>query len=93
MHFRNPFDSIGKIVNRLHVRQPQASKHLRVLHESGVIEFVAVANANRRIYQLRPEPFRELVVWLKEYREIWESKFENLDRYLQDLQKNESKSE
>lgn len=81
--------TVGEIADHLHIRQPQASKHLRVLYEAGMVEFDA--EANRRIYKLRPEPFKALDLWLKEYRDIWEEKFDNLDRYLQDLQKRENK--
>jgi DNA-binding transcriptional ArsR family regulator len=81
--------TVGEIVDRLQIRQPQASKHLRVLHEAGVVEFNA--EANRRIYKLRSEPFKELNSWLEQYRELWEERFENLDRYLQELQKDGNK--
>ncbi len=40
---------------------------------------------------VRSEPFKALDLWLKDYRDIWEEKFDNLDRYLQDLQKREHK--
>ena len=80
---------MGEIADHIHIRQPQASKHLRVLHEAGMVEFDA--EANRRIYKLRSEPFKALDLWLKEYRDIWEEKFDNLDRYLDDLQKRENK--
>ena len=83
--------TVGEIVDRLHIRQPQVSKHLRVLHEAGVVEFDA--EANRRIYKLRAEPFKELNSWLEQYRELWEERFENLDRYLHDLQKNGNKKD
>ncbi|WP_045521443.1 ArsR/SmtB family transcription factor [Neobacillus niacini] len=81
--------TVGEIADHLHIRQPQASKHLRVLHEAGMVEFDA--EVNRRIYKLRSEPFEALDLWLKEFRNIWEEKFDNLDRYLQDLQKRENK--
>lgn len=81
--------TVGEIADNIHIRQPQASKHLRVLHEAGMVEFDA--EANRRIYKLRSEPFKALDLWLKEYRDIWEEKFDNLDRYLEDLQRRENK--
>ncbi len=81
--------TVGEIADHIHIRQPQASKHLRVLHEAGMVEFEA--DANRRIYKLRSEPFKALDLWLKEYRDIWEEKFDNLDHYLVDLQKGENK--
>ncbi len=77
--------TVGEIADRLHIRQPQASKHLRVLYEAGIVEFFA--ETNRRIYKLRPEPFKELDSWLDQYRKLWEEQFENLERYLQELQK------
>ena len=59
---------MGEIADHLHIRQPQTSKHLRVLHEAGMVEFDA--EAIRRIYKLRSEPFKALDLWLKEYRDI-----------------------
>ncbi len=76
--------TVGEIATRLQIRQPQASKHLRVLSETGLVEVEAVAN--RRIYTLRAEPFRELDDWLRSYRQLWEGRFDRLDEYLQRLQ-------
>lgn len=53
---------VGEIAVRLGLRQPQVSKHLRVLSAAGFVE--ARPLAQQRIYQLRPEPFRELDAWL-----------------------------
>ena len=76
--------TVGEIATRLQIRQPQASKHLRVLTDAGVVEVEAVAN--RRICRLRPEPFRELDDWLGTYRTLWQDRLDNLDAYLQHLQ-------
>jgi len=77
--------TVGEIADRLQIRQPQASKHLRVLSEAGIVE--AHADANRRIYKLRPEPFIDLDVWVKSYTQIWEERFDRLDDYVKDMQK------
>jgi len=76
--------TVGEIADRLGLRQPQASKHLRVLLEAGLVEVQAVAN--RRNYYLRSEPFQEMDAWLETYRSIWEERLDNLDNYLQKLQ-------
>lgn len=83
--------TVGELTDRLQLRQPQVSKHLRVLHESGVVE--VQADANRRIYKLRPGPFQDLNAWLERYRSIWEEKFDRLDSYLQQLQNKNSNLE
>ncbi len=76
--------TVGEIAERLDIRQPQASKHLKVLLEAGLVE--VRAEANRRSYKLRPEPFQELDRWLDNYRSIWNERFDNLDDYLEKLQ-------
>ncbi|BAU28383.1 DNA-binding transcriptional ArsR family regulator [Aneurinibacillus soli] len=77
--------SVGEVADRLGFNQPQASKHLRVLCDAGLVEVQAVAN--RRIYKLRPQPFMEIDNWLESYRHLWEERFDRLDAYLQDLQR------
>jgi DNA-binding transcriptional ArsR family regulator len=75
---------VGALVDRLHIRQPQASKHLRVLSEAGIVE--VRPSAQRRIYALRAQPLQELDVWLQRYRRLWEAQFERLDQLLGEMQ-------
>lgn len=74
---------VGAVVDRLGIRQPQASKHLRVLSEAGLVEVRPVAQ--QRIYALRPEPLKELDLWLERYRRRMEEQFERLDQVLFEL--------
>jgi DNA-binding transcriptional ArsR family regulator len=77
--------AVGEIAVRLNIRQPQVSHHLRVLHEAGIVE--VNAEANRRIYKLRSEPFKTLNTWLERYRDLWEERFDNLEIHLEKKQK------
>jgi DNA-binding transcriptional ArsR family regulator len=71
---------VGEIGERLRLRQPQVSKHLRVLKEAGL---VAVSpDAQRRIYELRPQPLLELDAWLAPYRRFWDQRLDALERRL-----------
>lgn len=81
--------TVGEIAKRLGLRQPQASKHLKVLSENQILEVKAVAN--RRIYQLRSEPLQELNRWLNSLQRVMEERFDNLDDYLQTLQAKKNK--
>src|SRR5205085_10202774 len=49
---------VGQIAERLRLRQPQVSKHLKVLSGAGLVAVRPAAN--QRIYQLQPKPFKEL---------------------------------
>ena len=65
------------------IRQPQVSKHLRVLSEAGLVEVRPVAQ--QRIYRLQPQPFEELDGWLETFRKIWEERLDSLDEYVQEM--------
>jgi DNA-binding transcriptional ArsR family regulator len=81
---------VGGIVERLGMRQPQVSKHLRVLSEAGLVQVRPVAQ--QRIYGLRAEGLKELDDWLKPYREMWSDRFERMDAVLRELTSEEKKS-
>lgn len=72
--------SVGTIANTLAIRQPQVSKHLRVLAESGVVEVEPVAR--QRIYHLRAEPFEEIGEWVDSFERLWEARLDSLGTYL-----------
>lgn len=72
--------TVGEIADRLGLGQPQASKHLRVLHEAGLVAVHPIAN--RRVYTLRPKPFNELDAWLESFRQVMEERYDRLEAYL-----------
>jgi len=73
---RNGEQPVNDIVAEAGIHQSGVSRHLRILLETG---FVAVRpDGPRRLYRLRPEPFRELDAWLATYRSLWEAR---LDRF------------
>jgi DNA-binding transcriptional ArsR family regulator len=74
---------VGDMVQRLGLRQPQVSKHLRVLSEAGLVD--VRVDAQRRIYALRPAALQELDVWLERYRRLWEENYHRLDALLDEM--------
>ncbi len=82
---------VGAISERLGLRQPQVSKHLHLLREAGLVGVQPVAQ--KRVYELRPEPFRELDRWLAGYRELWNERFDDLDLVIEELKRKEKKKE
>ena len=72
--------SVGEIERRLGMPQPMVSKHLRVLRDAGFVE--ATVDAQRRLYRLKPEPFREIDAWLEQFRRFWSAHIDALERHL-----------
>lgn len=75
--------SVGEIATRLLIRQPQVSKHLRVLTEAGWVEVRPLAQ--QRIYQLQAKHFKELATWLESFQSLWEKRYEKLDALLKEM--------
>mgnify|MGYP001603222605 CR=1 FL=1 len=81
--------SVGEIVKRLGIRQPQVSKHLAVLSKARLVQ--VHPSAQKRIYVLQTKPLKELGTWLDQYKELWTQKFDRLDEYLLEMKKEEKK--
>jgi DNA-binding transcriptional ArsR family regulator len=72
--------SVGEIERQLRMPQTTVSKHLRVLRDAGFVE--STVDAQRRLYRLRPEPLKELDVWLAPFRRFWSAHVDALERHL-----------
>ncbi|HEX6472221.1 MAG TPA: metalloregulator ArsR/SmtB family transcription factor [Streptosporangiaceae bacterium] len=71
---------VGELVERLGLSQPGTSKHLRVLREAGLVR--VRQDAQRRWYELCPEPLAEIDDWLRPYRRLWADRLDALERHL-----------
>jgi len=68
--------SVSELVDVVDIGQPGVSRQLAILQDA---QFVVVRpEGRRRLYALRPEPFRELDEWMMGYRAMWEGR---LDRF------------
>ena len=65
---------------------PQAvSKHLNVLEGAGLI--VRTRQAQWRRCRIAPGPLRDVADWVGQYRELWEQRYDALDDYLAEQQR------
>ena len=71
---------VGELVEQLGLSQPGTSKHLRVLREAGLVR--VRQDAQRRWYELSPEPLTEIDEWLQPYRRLWADRLDALERHL-----------
>lgn len=71
---------VGELAERLGLSQPGTSKHLRVLRDAGLVR--VLPDAQRRWYELCPEPLLEMDQWLAPYRRLWAERLDALERRL-----------
>jgi DNA-binding transcriptional ArsR family regulator len=77
---RDQEQPVGVLVDALGVSQPAVSKHLKVLRDAGLV--AVRADAQRRLYRVRPEPLRAIDDWLAPYRAMWSDRLGDLERHL-----------
>jgi DNA-binding transcriptional ArsR family regulator len=77
---RNRPQTVGDLVATLSVSQPSVSKHLRVLRDAGVVQ--ARKDAQRRVYELRPDALADVIAWIEPYRSLWSGRLDALEHHL-----------
>jgi len=75
---------VGELARPFAMSGPAVTKHLKVLERAGLISRGRAAQ--QRPAKLEPAALRAAADWLAEYRRFWESKFDDLDAYLKELQ-------
>ena len=79
--------SVGDLVDRLGLAQPQVSKHLRVLREVGLVR---VRDAGRqRLYQLDSRPLQSIADWLRPFERAMSERFDLMDDVIRELKAQE----
>lgn len=76
--------SVNDVARSLRVRQPQVSKHLRVLRQVGLVS--VRGSGQQRLYQLNGEGLKPIHDWVTTFERFWDERFDRLDAYLADLQ-------
>ncbi|HVC35831.1 MAG TPA: metalloregulator ArsR/SmtB family transcription factor [Candidatus Dormibacteraeota bacterium] len=77
--------SVNEFVELLEMRQPQASKHLRILNDAGLVIVKPVAQ--QRVYTLNPDAFFQLDEWINSFSKLWNNRLDKLDEHLKTINK------
>ena len=75
--------SVTELARELGMTQPQASKHLRVLREVGLVRVRGAGK--QRLYSLDARGLRPVHEWTGGFERFWNESFDRLDEYVQDL--------
>lgn len=73
----------GAIASNFNVARPTISKHIQILSECDLVE----ANQQGReiYYELKIQKMKEIDTWLEQFRQLWENRFDQLDKVLANL--------
>ena len=76
--------SVNDIAEELGLKQPQVSKHLRVLKE---VDLVSVrSEGQQHFYKIKADGLKPIHEWVKSFEQLWNERFDRLAEYLRELQ-------
>ncbi len=79
------------ISERFPVSAPAISQHLKVLREANLV--LMEKRGQQRIYRVNPDALSEVQDWTKRITELWNERFEALDRLIEAEKKKTSRRE
>jgi len=79
--------TVNQLAEPFALRLPTVSKHLKVLQRAGLV--AQGRKAQWRPCRLRAEPLKEAAEWVERFRANWEERFDQLDTFLVELQRQE----
>jgi DNA-binding transcriptional ArsR family regulator len=79
--------TVGELVARLGLSQPQVSKHLAVLRAVGLVE--VRADGRRRWYRINGPALKPVHDWVRTFERTWNERLDRLDDLLVELQDQE----
>ena len=73
----------GAIASNFDTARPTVSKHLQILTECELLE--QEQNGREIYYHLNPEKMKEIDEFIEPFREMWNARFNQLDKLLSTL--------
>lgn len=77
--------TVGDLVDRLHLTQPQVSKHLKVLREVDLVR--CATHGRQRVYRVHGPALAPLETWISRLTQTVNAQYDRLDDYLHQLQR------
>jgi DNA-binding transcriptional ArsR family regulator len=79
--------SITDLAEKFHMTLTGMKKHVSVLEEAGLVTTEKVGRV--RTCKLGPRQLEEETAWLERYRRLWDSRFNELDKVVEELKRKE----
>ena len=79
--------SITDLAEKYHMTLTGMRKHVSVLEQAGLVTTEKVGRV--RTCKLGPRRLQEEAAWIERYRQLWEARFDELDRVVEELKRKE----
>ena len=79
--------SITDLAEKFHMTLTGMKKHVGVLEQSGLVTTEKLGRV--RTCKLGPRRLEEETAWLERYRQVWDARFDELDKVVEELKRKE----
>jgi len=79
--------SITQLADKFHMTLTGMKKHVGVLEEAGLVTTEKVGRV--RTCKLGPRRLEEETAWLEKYRQLWDARFDELEKIVDELKRKE----
>ena len=79
--------SITDLADKFHMTLTGMKKHVGVLEQAGLVTTEKIGRV--RTCKLGPRRLEEETAWLERYRRLWDARFDELDKVVEDLKRKE----
>ncbi|MGY6649596.1 ArsR/SmtB family transcription factor [Wenyingzhuangia sp. IMCC45574] len=83
--------TVNQIAEQFDVSRPAISKHLKILHECGIITYNPIGR--ERLCIIQPQKLVPAFLWIKQYNKLWEDRIDSFENYINELQLKNNKNE
>lgn len=77
--------TLNGVAENFRISRPAVSKHIKILKECGLV--VVIPQGRERYVEARFDRLGEVSDWIEKYRQVWEAKFDRLDKVLENMKK------
>ena len=75
--------TINAVAERFEISRPAISKHIKILHECGLIKILSKGRERHCI--IIPKELSKVSEWAEQHRQLWERKLDAFEHYLNEL--------
>jgi len=80
--------NMNSITENFDMSRSAISQHIKVLDESGLV--IMRKKGRQRFCHIRPQKIKEIDQWLEQFRQLWKDRFNQLDKVLDNLKKQDN---
>jgi DNA-binding transcriptional ArsR family regulator len=79
--------SISDLAGKFHMTLTGMKKHVAILEQAGLVTTEKVGRV--RTCKIGPHPLEDATAWIERYRQMWNARFDELDKIVEELKRKE----